>query len=107
MPYHDQTVAAVWEKARIIQGRDPTQWRMDQCGAWIRRDNYRQGGSEYGWKIENVSPGGPDLLDNLQAFHMNNTYDVANGKPSCRVMADREDVAAGQRMGSPRNSGAL
>lgn len=107
MAFSEKTVAAVWDKSRVIQGRDPNLWRKDQCGAWMHRDQYNHPASEYGWKIENVSGGGPDLLENLQAFHLNNTFDIGNRKPNCRVTADRDDIAAGQRVDVPRNTGVM
>ncbi len=105
MPFSDAMIQAVWEKGRAMPDRDPTEWRRDQCGAWLHREQYGNGDSSYGWKIENVTPGGPDELDNLQPFHWNNTFDIANGKPRCRVTAERSGLAPGQRVGQPRNTG--
>jgi len=105
MAFSDNTIQAVWEKGRGMQDRDPTKWRKDECGAWLRREQYNNAGSEYGWKLVNVTPGGPDVPDNLQPFHWNNAFDIASGKPQCQVTADRAGLSSTQRVDRPRNTG--
>jgi hypothetical protein len=105
MQFSDAVVQAVWEKARGMTDRDPTEWRQDRCGAWLHRHQYGNVNSEYGWKIENIVAGGMDEVDNLQPFHWNNGFDIANGRPRCRVSADRAGLAPGQLVDVPRNSG--
>jgi hypothetical protein len=97
-------VQAVWEKARVMPDRDPTEWRQDQCGAWLHRYQYDNGESEYGWKIESTAAGGGEELENLQPFHHGNGFDIANGKARCGVSADRAGLVPGQRVEVPRNS---
>lgn len=107
MAQYDETlVQKVWERARARQDRDPEEWRQDQCGAWMNRAHYGSAESEYGWKIVNIVPDGDDDLDNLQAFHRANGFDLANGRPKCLVTADRTDIAAGQQVTQPRNTDA-
>jgi hypothetical protein len=105
MPVDESLVQAVWEKGRGMPERDTNEWRKDQCGAWLHREQYNNGNSDYGWKIENVTPGGEDILENLQPLHFKNTFDIANGQPHCRVTADRTDLAPGQHIDQPRNTG--
>ncbi len=105
MAFSDEMIQAVWEKGRVLADLDPTEWRQDQCGAWIYRNHYNNVNSEFGWQIRNVVPGGGNELDNLQPFHWNNTFDLENAQPQCRVTADRSGVAPGQRVDQPRNSG--
>lgn len=104
MAFSDDLIQAVWEKARQMPDRDMTVWRRDQCGAWLHREQYNNPDSEYGWKIENITPGGPNILDNLQAFHWQNSFDIANGKPHCRVKADRAGLSPHQSVDRPRNT---
>ncbi|HSH40983.1 MAG TPA: hypothetical protein VK973_02530 [Arenicellales bacterium] len=107
MTTRDETlVQTVWEQARATQDHDPGEWRKDQCGAWIHRDQHDSPDSDYGWKILNVVPGSDDVPANLQAFHRDNDFDPANGRPQCSVTADRKDIAAGQQVGQPRNTRA-
>lgn len=104
MTHDDHMAKSIWEKGRKLPDRDPTQWRQDQCGAWLRREQYNNAGSEYGWKIVNVTAGGGDEPQNLQPFHWNNSFDVANGKPQCRVTADRTGLTPGQTADQFRNT---
>jgi hypothetical protein len=98
-------VDAVWQHGRAMPEADPAQWRQDACGAWMRRDQYGLE-SDFGWKIERVSPGGADTARNLRPFHCRNGYDVSTGKPHCRVSADRANVPAEKYATPPRNRAA-
>jgi len=85
------TVAAVWDKARVVSGQDPTQVRKDACGAWIRRREYGQT-TEYGWEIDHIVPvasGGTDRLENLQPLHWRNNRHKGDDYPNwtCAVSA--------------------
>lgn len=104
MTFDETLVEAVWEKGRATANRDSTEWRQDQCGAWLNRRHYNNGESEYGWKILNVVAGGADEPENLQPFHWRNGFDLANGRAQCRVTADRSGLAPGQQVLEPRNT---
>jgi hypothetical protein len=106
MPLDESLVQSVWEKGRAMPGRDPMEWRRDQCGAWLHREQYENEDSEYGWRILTVVAGGGKDVDDLQPFHCGNTFDLANGRPQCRVTADRAGLAPGQRVDRPRNTAA-
>lgn len=93
----EKVVQAVWEKGRAATSRDSTEWRQDQCGAWLNRRQYNNPKSDYGWKILNVIAGGEDEVENLQPFHWRNDFDPANGHPHCRVRDDRTGAAPGGR----------
>jgi len=96
-------IQLVWEKARVVPDRAAPEWRKDECGAWIERAQYENSLSEFGWTIQNVSPGGSDSVQNLRPFHIRNAYDISNHKARCAVTADREDIGPTQHVGSPRN----
>ena len=106
MDFDDKTVQGVWEKARATQDQDPTDWRKDECGAWIKRSQYGNQLSEFGWKIENITPGANPVLENLRPYQHENTFDKATGKPHCRVTADREGLAPTASIDTPRNTSA-
>lgn len=107
MPYSQQIIQSVWEKGRVIAGQDPAEWRQDACGAWMRRAQYGHESLEYGWKIENVLPGGAAEPENLRPFHTKNSYDVSAGRAHCRVTADQKHVDPHERLASaPRNQPA-
>ena len=103
MEFTDVIVQRIWEKARAMPDRDASEWRKDECGAWINRIQYGHMASGYGWKIENTSPGSPHGLDHLRPFHCDNSFNRATGKPHCHITADREGIASTAHIGTPRN----
>ena len=44
----------LWGEATTIPQRDPEVWRMDPCGAIIKKEDYGDRESEYGWEIDHV-----------------------------------------------------
>jgi len=103
MTLSQEMIQQVWERARAL-GEFPAElWRRDECGAWIRRDQFGREGAEFGWKIENVSLGGPDALENLRPFHHANGYDRANRRAQCRVTADQTGMQVLEHIREPRN----
>jgi hypothetical protein len=103
MAFSEEIVQRVWDSARAMSGRDPTEWRKDECGAWMRRSHYQSEASEFGWKIEDLSAGGEPGIEQLRAFQRDNAYDLSTRQPHCRMTADREDVAPTARVDAPRN----
>lgn len=103
MEYSKETVQQVWEKARGMPGKDPNEWRQDGCGAWIAHGQFGSATSAFGWKIENVTPGNRDELEDLRPFHRDNDFDRALGKPHCQIVADRDATQPTASIGAPRN----
>lgn len=103
MEFSDDIVRRVWEKARAMPDRDRNEWRKDECGAWINHGHYGNTISGFGWKIENTSPGSPDDLNHLRAFHCDNSFDRGTGQAHCHVTADRKDMTPTAHIDSPRN----
>ena len=99
----EEVVDLVWQHARATAEADPATWRQDACGAWIRHDQCGHARGEFGWRIENVSAGGPNDPANLRPFHWRNRFDVADNRPHCRVTADRAGAPAGKYVSPPRN----
>ena len=76
---------AVWQKAQIVEGLDPSMYRKDACGAWMVWDKYGVQDNIYGWEIDHIVPRSRlqkkgympseiDSLINLRALqHQNNT----------------------------------
>lgn len=103
MKWRHELIEAAWEHARATREADGELWRLDACNAWIRRDHFGRHDSEFGWKIENISAGGPDTPENLRPYHLSNRYDIANRRQLCSVIADRTGVPAGEYVSPPRN----
>lgn len=83
--YTDSLIIAlrVWEHASKVPGYNPSIWRKDFAGAWIRRDSYNCQ-SKYGWTIEAMIPleyGGKFQLDNLEAIHWQNALSKGKDYP--------------------------
>jgi len=103
MGYSENLIQQVWEKGRATTDISMDLWREDECGAWISRTDYGKADSEFGWRIVNVTPGGPDSVENLRPFHFRNGYDMANHKVKRHVTADRTLLATFERTFEPRN----
>jgi hypothetical protein len=103
MNFERDQIETAWEHGRTMFEADPSVWRQDACGAWIRRDQLGREPAEFGWKIENIANGGPGTPPVLRPFHCRNRYDAANRKPHCQIQADRTGVPAGEFARPPRN----
>jgi hypothetical protein len=106
MTWKPDLIEDVWQHTRVAPDADPSTWRQDACGAWIRRDQFEHESAEFGWRIENVSEGGPHVLPNLRAFHVRNHFVTSSKRPHCEVTADRANVPAGEYVSPPRNRSA-
>jgi len=91
MSFSESIIQKVWEKAYRVAGYDATVWRKDECGAWIRRYEYGNRASQYGWEIDHIRPqseGGGDELSNLRPLQwQNNAARQNDGYLSCPVRA--------------------
>ncbi len=103
MDWKEELIKSVWQYAWATSEADPSVWRQDMCGAWIRRDRFGHAGSGFGWKIENITSGGPNISENLRPFHVRNRFDVGSNTPHCRTTADRVYVPAGEYVSPSRN----
>ena len=82
--FSSEKIQQVWEKGTVVQGYDPSKWRKDFAGAWIRRDLYG-GTHEYGGAIDHLRPrttGGTDDIENLAPLHWRNNLTKAANYPN-------------------------
>lgn len=66
--FSQEKIQQVWEKGKIIPGKNPNRYRRDAYGNEIFRYSYGKG-SPMGWQVDHkhpVSKGGSDQIRNLQ-----------------------------------------
>lgn len=90
--FNEATVNAVWEKGKIVPGYNAAVLRKDSCGAWIKRVEYGNTNSSYGWEIDHIKPvsqHGSNLLFNLQPLQWENNRHKGDNYPhwTCKVKA--------------------
>jgi len=85
--FGDEVIQSVWEKGRTVSPNDPNMWRRDECGAWIRRNEYGNRISEYGWEIDHISPEGGDNPSNLRPLQWMNSVTKREGRLKCPIIA--------------------
>ena len=89
--FDSQTIAAVWRKATAVPGYDPSVYRKDRCGAWIKWSDYGTTG-KFGWEVDHIIPismDGSDGITNLQPLHWQNNRGKSDNYPTwdCAVTA--------------------
>ncbi|MCK4464768.1 MAG: HNH endonuclease [Bacteroidales bacterium] len=59
------------------------------CGSWIKRFDFGNAFSDYGWEIDYIKPklkAGSDDLSNLQPLHCNNNRAKGDKWPESRTV---------------------
>lgn len=98
----------VWSKGKVVDGRDPEEWRLDCCGALINRRKYNDSNSPYGWEVDHVVPFAllkekgvcdDDINnpDNLRPIHCQNNVSKAQDYPvykSALIYQNGENVSS-------------
>jgi hypothetical protein len=82
--FGNTTVEAVWNKGTPISGYDSKMWRRDKCGHAMKRDDYGNTKSEYGWEVDHIKPvakGGSDDLGNLHPLYWETNRDKSDTYP--------------------------
>jgi len=87
MGWSNEMIEAVWHKGKAVTGQDSARRRKDDCAAWIGRAEYGSRGSQYGWEIDHIAPGGGDGISNLRPLQWQNNVDKSDGRLKCSVTA--------------------
>lgn len=95
--FNEEQIKKVWEKALIIEDRDPELYRLDNCGALIKNEFYSKKlkALSLGWEIDLIKPlsiGGTIELCNLQPLQWENKKTKAESYPfwKCVVSFDNK-----------------
>lgn len=88
MAWSDDTIEKVWQKGKIVSGYDASEYRQDDCTAWMKRDEYGNRNSDFGREIDHINPKGSDDLPNLRPLQWENNVDKSDGKLKCNVISE-------------------
>ncbi len=82
--FSEQKIQEVWEKGMIVPGYNEDKVRKDACSAWMKREEYGNIESNYGWEIDHTKPeskGGSSDLSNLRPMQWSNNRNKGDDYP--------------------------
>ena len=92
MQFNKDLFDVIWEKAKPIPGLDPYLFRKDEWGTTIRKVDFNNETSVYGWCIHYIIPpweGGPREPVNLQPVNLHNEIQFLNN----HIMPWKDDAS--------------
>lgn len=94
--YSQAELLEVWRKATEIANVDPSNFRQDYAGAWIRFSDHGNRNSQYGWEVDHLKPvskGGKDVMSNYLPLQWQNNVRKGDDYPrwATAVTADGQN----------------
>jgi hypothetical protein len=82
--FSEAQIQRAWEKAQDVANNDSKIWRKDPCDAWIKRSEYGNKESKFGWEIDHAYPSslGGKMMMTICAMHHENNRSKADDYPS-------------------------
>ena len=93
--FTQEEIDSVWKKAIIQPGNNPDIFRKDYAGAWIKKDQYGNANSQYGWVIDHLKPLAKDGTydsDNLYPLHYKNNLSKGDNYPEWSTALSSDGV---------------
>jgi hypothetical protein len=87
----EKEIQEVWSKGVIVPNYNSSVWRKDACNAWIKRTEYGNRDSIYGWEIDHIIPkskGGAESLDNKRPLQWKNNVGKQDDRLVCVVTSN-------------------
>ena len=81
--FDEATKLSAWVKGVAVQGYNPSIYRQDDYGTWMKWSEYGDREAVYGWEIDHIKPvadGGRDNLSNLRPLHWQNNASKQDGR---------------------------
>ena len=82
--YTQDQIDEIWKKAQIQANNNPEIFRKDYAGAWIRKEDFGNRDSQFGWEIDHLKPiskGGTHDSENLYPLHWKNNVTKGDNYP--------------------------
>lgn len=92
-----EIIELLWNNASRVDGKNPEIWRHDPCGALIKKDDYGNRASDYGWEVDHIvsraflqqagaTNDDIDYIDNLRAMHWANNDSKGKDYPEYKAI---------------------
>ena len=91
--YSEKQLDEVWAKAKIVNEDSKNELRKDYAGAWIKRSQYGNHNSSYGWDVDHARPlakDGADNIDNWVPLHWENNIKKSDNYPDFQTEVTSE-----------------